>query len=609
MTRTKNLLLNGQNLGETFVEKRVTLWRMRTELNRRTFMAGSASVLGAALLPAETLAASIGANPLPAPSNDALGQFAENYLSTMHSPGMTVSLLSGEKISSRVFGWSNREAKIPVSTDQPFWIGSICKSFVGIVAMQLRDEGKLDLHKPILETMPDLPIVNDFGPITPHHLLTHTSGLPNWLGLFSIDPSQRAHQQYAPGEKFAYCNLAFDTLGFLIAHLDGRSWPEAVTERVFKPLGMVGATGQIDDAAQARMPVGYHYQYRDRPTSVVDTLIPVGYVLMSNAAGSIAATPDDMGRYMGMLAQHGRGPSGRLVSEESFELFSKPYIAAPVLSPNASYGYGIGVETIDGRKMLRHTGGTTAFGSSILVDLESGIGAFASINAMQGFRPNPVTKFAVDLMYAAKSGHSAPEAPVVPDPLDCIETAPYAGRYKDAKGDSITVTAQRKRMSLTTARGTTDLRPLGGDFFSAADGTVLDGGRSGSGPSEFALQFERVGKDAASVATGFSYGPHWFAGEHYSGSSVSSPFENAKRFEGLYATDSPWMGALHVVERGGKLWLDGVQEMHPKGVDTFVVGGAEGTLELKFLSFLDGRARLLSIDGDMLRRVERSLST
>lgn len=571
-------------------------------------MAGSASVLGAALLPAETFAASIDAKlPAPPPA-DELGEFAERYLNTMHSPGMTVALLSGEKISTRVFGWSNREAKIAVSPDQPFWIGSICKSFVGIVAMQLRDEGKLDLHKPILETMPDLPIVNDFGPITPHHLLTHTSGLPNWLGLFSVDPSQRAHQQYAPGEKFAYCNLAFDTLGFLIAHLDGRSWPQAVTERIFKPLGMAGATGQIDDAVQARMPVGYHYQYRDRPTSVVDPLIPVGYVLMSNAAGSIAATPDDMGRYMNMLAQHGRGPSGRIVSEESFELFSKPYIAAPVLSPNSSYGYGIGVETIDGRKMLRHTGGTTAFGSSILVDLDSGIGAFVSVNAMQGFRPNPVTKFAVDLMYAAKSGRRAPTAPAVPDPLDINETAPYAGNYKGATGESITVSVQGKGLTITTPRGTTNVRPLGGDFFSAADGSVLDGGRPENGPSEFALHFERDGKGAAGVVIGINYGPDWFAGAHDSGSARNAVFENAKRYEGLYATDSPWMGALHVVARNGKLWLEGLQEMHPSGVDAFKVGGAEGTLELKFLSFLDGRARLLNIDGDMLRRVDRSTS-
>jgi D-alanyl-D-alanine carboxypeptidase len=531
------------------------------------------------------------------------------YLNTMHAPGMTVALLSGDKISTRVFGWSDREARIAVSADQPFWIGSICKSFVGIVAMQLRDEGKLDLHKPILETMPDLPIVNEFGPITPHHLLTHTSGLPNWLGLFSTDPSQRAHQQYAPGEKFAYCNLAFDTLGLLIAHLDGRSWPETVTERVFKPLGMVGATGQIDDAVQARMPVGYHYQYRDRPTSVLDPLVPVGYVLMSNAAGSIAATPDDMGRYMRMLTQHGRGPSGRIVSEEGFELFSKPYFKAPVLSPNSSYGYGVGVEMIGGRKMLRHTGGTTAFGSSILVDLDSGIGSFASMNSMQGFRPNPITKFAVDLMYAAKSGTSAPAAPAVPDPLDFGETTVYAGQYKGANGESLAVAAQGERLSIISPRGTTSLRPLGGDFFSAADGRVMDGAHAGQGPGEFALHFERdMRLGAASGVTGISYGSQWFAGAHDSGSNTVTPVENAKRYEGLYATDSPWMGALRVVGRNGKLWLNGVEEMHPQGTDAFTVGGAEGTLEVKFLSFLGGSARLLSIDGDMLRRIDRSAS-
>jgi CubicO group peptidase (beta-lactamase class C family) len=566
-------------------------------------MTGSASVLGAALLPTETFAASVGPSQTSATSNDALGQFAQLYLKTMHSPGLTVSLLSDGKISTRAFGLSDREAKAPVSTDQPFWIGSICKSFVGIVAMQLRDEGKLDLHKPVLETMPDLPIVNEFGPITPHHLLTHTSGLPNWLGLFSIDPAQRAHQQYAPGEKFAYCNLAFDLLGFLIAHLDGRSWPEAVAERIFRPLGMAGATGQIDDAVQGRMPVGYHYQYRDRPNSIVDPLIPVGYVLMSNAAGSVAATPDDMGRYMRMLTQHGQGPAGRLVSAESFELFSKPYIAAPVLSPNASYGYGIGVETIDGRKVLRHTGGTTAFGSSILVDLDSGIGAFASVNAMQGFRPNPITQFAMDLMYAAKSGKGAPAAPALADPLDCKETAPYVGPYKGAHGESITVAAEGKRLSITTPRGATSLRPLGGDQFSAADGGVLDGGSAG-GQSEFAVQFEREGKGRAGAVTGINYGPYWFAGEHDSGAGGNALVENAKRYEGLYATDSPWGSALRVVQRKGKLWLNGMAEMHPNGVDGFQVGGEEGALEIKFLSFLDGRAHLLSIDGDMMRRVE-----
>lgn len=578
---------------------------MRNDLNRRTFLGASVSALGTSLLPTASFGASSDATVWDVPATDPLGQFAHGYLSTQRAPGMTVSLFNGEQINTRVFGWSDREAKIPVTASQPFWIGSICKSFVGIVAMQLRDEGKLDLHKPILEMMPDLPIINEFGPITTHHLLTHTSGLPNWLQLFACDPAQKARQQYAPGKTFAYCNLAFDTLGFLIAHLDGRSWPEAVRARIFAPLGMAGATSQMDDVVQARMPVGYHFQYRDRPCSVVDPLVPVGYVSMSNAAGSIAATPNDMGRYMRMLVNRGRGEGGRLVSEEGFELFSKPYIAAPVLSPNASYGYGIGVETVDGRKMLRHTGGATAFASSILVDLDGGVGAFASINAMQGFRPNPVTKLGVDLLYAAKAGHSAPVAPTVADPLECLTAAAFVGQYKSVAGESIVVKSQGNHLSITTPRGTSSLRQLGGDLFSAADGKVMDGAEAGDGPSVFALFFERGEDGKSESVTGLSYGPRWYSGEHHTGASKPASMEGARRYEGMYTTDSPWAGALRIVARNGKLWLDGVQEMHAQGADAFTVQGGEGVLELAFHSFLDGRAQVLAIDGDVMRRVDR----
>jgi D-alanyl-D-alanine carboxypeptidase len=579
---------------------------MRNELNRRSFLGGTASVLGAALLPAESFAASSETMPEETPSTHALDQFSRAYMKTMRAPGMTVGTISGDHAGSRVFGYSNVEAKLPVTADHPFWIGSICKSFVGIVCMQLRDEGKLDLQKPILEMMPDLPIVNRFGPITAHHLLTHTSGLPNWLQLFSCDPMQKAEQQYAPGENFAYCNLAFDMLGLMIAHLDGRSWPAAVTARIFKPLGMSGASGQIDDATQARMPVGYHFQYRDRPSAIVDPLVPVGYVVMNNAAGSIAATSDDMTRYMRMLLKRGVGPSTRIVSEEGFALFSKPYVKAPVLSPNSSYGYGIGVETIDGRTVLRHTGGATAFASSILVDLDGGVGAFASINSMQEYRPNPITKFAVDLLYAEKNGHTAPAPPALADPLEIKRPEEFVGSYKSPDGSTLKVAVQAKGLTITTPHRTTNLRPLGPNLFSAAEGSVLDGSSPAHVPSEFALAF---GRDKSGVVTELSYGSQWYAGEHYQGTADATDSAGSERYAGLYTTDSPWMGALRIVGRRGKLWLEGLEEMHVQGNDRFTVVGGEGTLELKFLSFLNGRAQVLSMDGDVLRRVDLTASS
>lgn len=566
-------------------------------------------MLGAALLPINTTAASASGTPGAEQSAGSLDRFVKRYMETMHAPGMAVALLAGDHATSRAFGYGNPQARLSVSIEQPFWIGSICKSFVGIVAMQLRDEGKLDLHKPVLEIMPDLPFINDFGPITAHHLLTHTSGLPNWLQLFSSDPSQWAKQAYAPGDRFAYCNLGYDTLGLLITHLDGRSWPEAVTARVFRPLGMAGASGQIDDGVQARMPTGYQFQYRDRPCTVADPLVASGYVLMSNAAGSIAATADDMAKYMHMLTRRGIGPAGRIVSEEGFRLFSTPYIKAPVLSPNASYGYGIGVETMDGRTMLRHTGGATAFASSILVDLDAGIGAFASINAMQEYRPNPVTKFAVDLLYAEKSGHTAPTEPAIENPLDCKRPEEFGGVYKSSDGETLTVKVQGSSLVLTGVRGTTSLRSLGPDLFSAADGRVLDGGSSTNEPGEFAIIFEREKSGSSPGVIGLSYGPLWYAGERFRGPAEDSRMEKAERYKGVYTNDSPWMSPLRVVERRGKLWLDGLEELRSTGIDRFAVNGGEGTLELEFVSFLDGRAQMLKINGDVLRRVALIAST
>ena len=81
--------------------------------------------------------------------------------------------------------------------------------------------------------------------------------------------------------------------------------------------------------------------------------------------------------------------------------------------------------------------------------------------------------------------------------------------------------------------------------------------------------------------------------------------EQAARYEGLYASDSPWMGSANCRAQGQVVAGWRGEEMHPGDKDLFTVKGGEGTLELKFLSYLDGRARLLNIDGEILRRVDR----
>ena len=143
-------------------------------------------------------------------------------------PGLTLGLTDTSPLCAPPAMASQTSTRsFPSSTDHLFQIGSITKSFVALIILQLRDEGKLDLHTPVLDYLPDLPIETAFGAITIHHLLTHTSGLPDNLGIFSSDPAARLVQGFKPGEHFHYCNAGFDILGLLAARLDARPWRNA----------------------------------------------------------------------------------------------------------------------------------------------------------------------------------------------------------------------------------------------------------------------------------------------------------------------------------------------------------------------------------------------
>src|SRR5215831_6723057 len=141
---------------------------MSHRFNRRTLLLGAVASGSSTLLAAE--------NPI----FPILDKFIEQYLSAMNAPGMALALANSEGIVRvNSYGFADLESKAPVTPDLLFEIGSITKSFVALTLLQLKDEGKLDLGRPILEYLPWLPIETNYGPVTTHHLLTHTSGLPD----------------------------------------------------------------------------------------------------------------------------------------------------------------------------------------------------------------------------------------------------------------------------------------------------------------------------------------------------------------------------------------------------------------------------------------------
>ncbi len=566
--------------------------------SRRQFVSSGAAALAAA---AASRFAVADAGPPTSSSPYAgvfapLDRFVETYLRAMNAPGMTLVLADRDGVQRvATYGLSDLDRREPVHPEQLFHIGSITKSFVALCLLQLRDEGKLDLHRPVTEYLPWFRAESRFAPITTHHLLTHTSGLPGNALLFLTDPTEKHRAANPPGEVFHYCNMGYELLGHLIWTLDGRPLPEAFRARLLGPLGMTETEPVITLDARDRMPSSYAAFQGDRPYPRSGRLAAAPALVMTDAAGCIASTPRDMGAYARMIASRGRGPNGRVVSEEAFALFSTPHVKAEEFGKDASYGYGIAVETRDGHKILRHTGGMVSFASSLQVDGDEGTGAFASINAMQGYRPNPVAQYALELMRARRAGRDLPAPPPLL-PATHVETAAdYAGTYRSPDGRTLEVVAdgpalflvrEGRRVALEAALGTPDafLAP---------------------GLERFALVFGRQDpKDPKSPVVDAGWGGDWFAHSRYRGPTTFDHPAEWNAFTGHYRNENPWIGSLRVVLRKGQLMIDGVVPLEPAESGTFYLRDEARSPEwVRFADVVNGKAMRLKLSGEDRWRV------
>jgi len=541
-----------------------------------------------------------------APVDQALDQFIESYMKAMNSPGLTLGTANrAGAVRVASYGFSNPGLKQPVEPDMLFHIGSITKSFVALVMLQFHEEGKLDLYKPVLDYLPWLPIVTPYGPVSAHDLLTHTSGLPNALQLIPSDPSTRYRQAWKPGERFYYCNLGFDILGNLIQALDGRTWPAALKARILDPLGMNATAPVITNSIRPHTAESWVAYYDDRPYPRTGRLAPAANLQFDDAAGSIASTPADMTLYLQMLLNRGQAPHARIVSADSFALMSKPWTKAEEFGKDASYGYGIAVETVDGHTILRHTGGMASFMSALYLDLDAGMGAFSSINAMQGYRPTPVSQYAVQLMSASAAGKPAPAAPPLENPVVITNAADYTGAYTSSDGQTITVTGELALLTSVAGRQV-PLQRLAGDAFIAADPqlaryTFVFGRGKGETVKEDGKEKSKPGP-----VVELMHGSGWYTNAKYTGPKTFTTPPEYAAFTGYYVGSGAFEGAsANIVVLKGELWAEGQSPLERIGENEFrPTEDAPNPERVEFHFIANGKARLLKFSGADFFRFE-----
>ena len=520
-----------------------------------------------------------------------LDEYIARHMRETGAPGMTLALANRDGlIRVSTYGFADTKAKARVEPETMFEIGSISKSFVAVALMQLRDEGKLDLNKPIVEYLPWLKINSKFAPVTTHHLLSHTAGLPG-APLLLDALLHELWTGYAPGNRFLYSNTGYNILGFLIEAIDKRPFADAMRARLLAPLGMTASAPVISNGLRRQMAVGYEPLNASQTFSVGGPLAEAQWLEVDVAAGSIASTPADMAKYMRMLLNSGGLPKGRLISEQAFALFTKPAVNSPFRGEPASYGYGVWVSDIEGHTRLRHTGGMVAFSSSIDLDLMAGVGAFASVNAnLRGYRPVAVTKYAVELFNASLAGKPLPAAPAPAAPPDEVKNAAdYAGVYTAPDGRKLELAAEGSRLVLVHGNQRIVLERAGADRFIVKHPAF----------DLYVLGFVRENQQVTQAY----HGADWYAGARFNGARTVEVRKDWEGLAGHYYNDSPWYGDARIVYRRGQLYVEGVQPLVSRSDGKFGIGDPDAPDWMSFESIVDGHAMVLNYSGILFRRM------
>lgn len=292
-------------------------------------------------------------------SNEQLQQKLDNHCNCLaklgYLNGCVLVAFEGRIILNKGYGMASFELNVPNDPQTKFRIGSITKQFTAAAIVMMHELKLLNVEDPISEYLPSYP---NGDKITIHHLLTHTSGIPNYTGLEDFVPKMRLVSStddliarfadkpllFEPGEKFDYSNSGYVLLTAIIEKVSGRTYEDYIYHAILKPLGMINTGYDHAKKILKNRASGYEVWGEVVNAEFLEMTIPSG-------AGGMYSTVEDL--YIWGLALH----SHRQISEKAYASMTTPF--------KDTYGYGLSIyeEEIMGsqRKVIGHGGGINGF--------------------------------------------------------------------------------------------------------------------------------------------------------------------------------------------------------------------------------------------------------
>jgi CubicO group peptidase (beta-lactamase class C family) len=293
---------------------------------------------------------------------DSVDEYLESQLKEQKIPGLSLAILKeGKIVKSQGYGFSNVEHQVPAKPETIYQSGSVGKQFTATAVMMLSQDGKIGLDDPVSKYFKDSP--KFWKKITVRHLLTHTSGIPDYTNdevNFRQDYTEdellkvlmKLKPEFPPGEKWSYSNSGYMLLGFLIRKVTGKFYGDVLEERVFGPLGM--DTAQVISEADIIPNRAAGYEVEKDKLKNQDWVSPS---LNTTADGALYFSVLDMAKW-----DEGHYGS-RLLTQESFKKMWTPVLLNNQTSYPYGFGWGLGYQR--GHKIIGHGGHWQGFSTGI----------------------------------------------------------------------------------------------------------------------------------------------------------------------------------------------------------------------------------------------------
>jgi len=304
-------------------------------------------------------------------------------LAGARSPGIAVLVRqNGRTVFERGYGLRDLRTRAPIDARTDFRLASFTKQFTAMATMLLVHDGKLRYETALTDVFPAFPAYG--RAITIRHLLTHTSGLPDYEDLMGpgwtpthqiqdadvLDLLEReSHGKFAPGTSWAYSNSGYVVLGLVVAKVSGQPFERFLHDRIFAPLHMrrtlmyVNGVNTVPDRAYG------HNRQRGELVEADQSATSA-----TQGDGGVYSNLEDLARWDDALR------TNRLLKREEMRAAltgvklldgSAPHWPAEPggdnLAPGkpVSYGFGWFLDPYEGRARMWHSGSTTGFRTAI----------------------------------------------------------------------------------------------------------------------------------------------------------------------------------------------------------------------------------------------------